>query len=327
MASQSYVKGWGSSIIALPGKGHPSTVKKEKSLVFRWMAGHTMRRPRQLPPMLDQTTQAPKSAQRLLPGKSASSSPRQRRVMLAALVLLLGALVLVLYRDRDFWFPDTEEAESKLLSPPNVQDAPSAVPVPAVAPTPQKKKLRMREPAHTDSQVSSDPPSDGPTITATRTVLPPLEVEVVAGDAHRTLRPGTNAVHVDMQRAPSGPSPAPIPAPIVDDTTQTAAKVATPAAQRTSISSGARADIVTRSIQPNYPMLARQMRVQGSVILQALIGRDGMIQDLRVLSGPPILANAAEEAVRQWHFKPHYVGSQPVETRAHITVNFTISTN
>jgi len=273
--------------------------------------------------MLDQTTGVPKSGQRLLPAKSVSNSPRQRRVMLAALVLLLLSLVLVLYRDRDFWFPDTEEADSRLLLPPNVQSASSTVPVPAVAPAPQKKKLRTHKPAHKDSQASSDPPSDGPTITATRTVLPPLEVEVVAGDAHRTVRPGTNAVHVDMQRAASGQRPA----PMIDDTTQTASKVATPAAQRTSISSGGPADIVTRSIQPNYPMLARQMRVQGSVVLQALIGRDGMIQDLRVLSGPPILANAAEEAVRQWHFKPHYVGSQPVETKANITVNFTISTN
>jgi protein TonB len=85
--------------------------------------------------------------------------------------------------------------------------------------------------------------------------------------------------------------------------------------------------MVMRSVQPEYPMLARQMKVQGSVILQALIGRDGMIQDLRVLSGPPILASAAQEAVRQWHFKPHYVGAQPVETRASITVNFMISTN
>jgi protein TonB len=74
-------------------------------------------------------------------------------------------------------------------------------------------------------------------------------------------------------------------------------------------------------------MLARQMKVQGSVVMQALIGRDGLIEDLHVLSGPPILANAAEEAVRQWHFKPHFVGSLPVETRANITVNFTISTN
>jgi protein TonB len=74
-------------------------------------------------------------------------------------------------------------------------------------------------------------------------------------------------------------------------------------------------------------MLARQMKVEGSVILQALIGRDGLIQDLRVLSGPPILATAGEEAVKQWHFKPHVKGAETVETQTRITVNFTISTN
>ena len=92
------------------------------------------------------------------------------------------------------------------------------------------------------------------------------------------------------------------------------------------MSAGA-AEVVSQPVQPGYPMLARQMRVQGSVILQALIGRDGLIQDLRVLSGPPILATAAQEAVRQWRFKPHYLGSEAVETQAKITVNFTISTN
>jgi protein TonB len=69
------------------------------------------------------------------------------------------------------------------------------------------------------------------------------------------------------------------------------------------------------------------MQVQGSVVLEALIGRNGLIEDLHVISGPPILANAAKEAVRQWQFKPHYNGSEPVETQAKITVNFTISTN
>jgi len=154
-------------------------------------------------------------------------------------------------------------------------------------------------------------------------VLPPLEVEVVAGDAHQTVHPGTNAVHVDLQRAPSAQTSA----PPGDDAGQTAARVATPAAQRTSVSTSAAAGVVSRSVQPDYPMLARQMRVQGSVVVQSLNKRDGLIEDLRVLSGPPILAAAAEEAVRQWHFKPHFVGSQPVETRANITVNFTISTN
>ena len=73
-------------------------------------------------------------------------------------------------------------------------------------------------------------------------------------------------------------------------------------------------------------MLARQMKVQGSVVLQALIGKDGLIQDLRVLSGPGILSTAAQEAVRQWRFKPYLQNGQAVETEANITVNFTIST-
>jgi protein TonB len=85
--------------------------------------------------------------------------------------------------------------------------------------------------------------------------------------------------------------------------------------------------IVTSPVKPSYPVLARQMKVQGSVILRALIGKDGIIQNLRVVSGPHILASAAQDAVRQWHFKPHVEGSESVETEAKITVNFTISTN
>jgi protein TonB len=73
-------------------------------------------------------------------------------------------------------------------------------------------------------------------------------------------------------------------------------------------------------------MLAKQMKVQGSVILQALIGKEGTIQDLRVLSGPPILSNAAIDAVRQWRFRPYFQSGQAIETEARITVNFTIST-
>ena len=86
-------------------------------------------------------------------------------------------------------------------------------------------------------------------------------------------------------------------------------------------------EVVTSPVRPNYPLLARQMKVQGSVILLALIGKDGIIQNLRVMSGPHILAGAAEDAVRQWKFKPHMVSGEAVETQAKITVNFTISTN
>ena len=74
-------------------------------------------------------------------------------------------------------------------------------------------------------------------------------------------------------------------------------------------------------------MLAKQMRIQGAVILEALIGREGNIQNLRVLSGPAILSAAAREAVKQWRFKPYLQSGQTVETKARIVVNFTILTS
>jgi protein TonB len=123
----------------------------------------------------------------------------------------------------------------------------------------------------------------------------------------------------------SPPEQDPAPA-AVHNSTDTTAAVTNNAAEHVQMSVDT-AEVVSQPVKPGYPLLARQMKVQGSVILQALIGRDGLIQDLQVVSGPPILATAAQEAVKQWHFKPHYQGAAPVETQAKITVNFTISTN
>ena len=148
-------------------------------------------------------------------------------------------------------------------------------------------------------------------------------MEVVAGDTHRTIRPGSSSVRVSLQ--PGSPAQ-PVTVAGATGDTETAANVTSNAAERVQISTNA-SEIVTSPVRPNYPLLARQMKVQGSVILQALIGKDGIIQNLRVVSGPRILAAAAEDAVRQWQFKPHIVGGEAVETQAKITVNFTISTN
>ena len=137
------------------------------------------------------------------------------------------------------------------------------------------------------------------------------------------LHPGSNSVRVDLQ---PGEPPQTIPdPPSASVASQTKANL-TNASERVQISADA-SEIVSHPVRPGYPMLAREMKVQGSVILQALISRDGAIQDLQVMSGPPILAGAAREAVKQWRFKPHYQGAEAVETQARITVNFTISTN
>jgi periplasmic protein TonB len=249
------------------------------------------------------------------------SEKRQQRLMAGALVLLLLALGLLLYKDRDFWFPQTQEAE----------DLPgSAAPTATTTPGHPTAAPAIGKKAHASA---SKPPAKQTAVAATpaapmgttmqRTALPPLEVEVVAGDSHRNVHPGSNAVRVDLQ--PASPPPAlPVGTPNVAPDTE--AGVTSNAAERVQMSADT-AGVISHSVKPGYPLLARQMKVQGSVILQALISRDGTIQDLHVLSGPPILASAAEEAVRQWRFKPHYQGAEAVETQARITVNFTISTN
>jgi periplasmic protein TonB len=80
-----------------------------------------------------------------------------------------------------------------------------------------------------------------------------------------------------------------------------------------------------RKIQPNYPPLARSARIQGSVVLQAVIGKEGTIENLKVLSGHPMLAQSAIEAVRQWRYRPYILNGEPIEVETQITVNFSLA--
>ena len=73
---------------------------------------------------------------------------------------------------------------------------------------------------------------------------------------------------------------------------------------------------------PVYPQPARLARISGTVRLEALISRDGMIQSLRVMSGHPLLAQAALDAVRQWVYRPTRLNGEPVEVLTQIEVNF-----
>jgi len=78
-------------------------------------------------------------------------------------------------------------------------------------------------------------------------------------------------------------------------------------------------------VQPQYPALARQARVQGTVVLRAVISGDGRIENLQVISGHPLLVKSAEDAVRQWRYRPYYLNNKPVEVETQVTVNFTLS--
>ncbi len=78
----------------------------------------------------------------------------------------------------------------------------------------------------------------------------------------------------------------------------------------------------TYKVNPQYPPAARAARVQGAVVMHAIIGTDGTIQQLQVVSGNPLLVNAAMEAVKKWRYRPYLLDGKPVEGETNITVNF-----
>ena len=76
---------------------------------------------------------------------------------------------------------------------------------------------------------------------------------------------------------------------------------------------------------PGYPEIAKQMRLGGIVQLHAVIGTDGRVRRLEVISGHPILAEAAKQAVQQWRYRPTVLNGDPVEVETTIVVNFVLS--
>lgn len=110
---------------------------------------------------------------------------------------------------------------------------------------------------------------------------------------------------------------------IISSTPVAVPKVATP--QRVRVSAGVTEGLLIHKVQPMYPPLARSARIQGQVVLQAVIGKDGTIQNLRAVSGHPMLTPSAIDAVKQWRYKPYFLNGEPVEVDTQITVNFTLA--
>lgn len=93
---------------------------------------------------------------------------------------------------------------------------------------------------------------------------------------------------------------------------------------RVRISQGVSEGLLLHKVQPTYPPAARMNHIEGSVVLRAVIGKNGEIQDLKVVSGPPELVQSAMGAVRQWRYKPYYLKGEPVEVDTQITVNYVL---
>ena len=110
---------------------------------------------------------------------------------------------------------------------------------------------------------------------------------------------------------------------IINSTPVAVPHIATP--QRVRVSQGVSTGLLVRKVNPTYPPLARQARIEGTVVLQAEISKTGDIQNLHLISGHPMLAPAAIEAVKQWKYKPYLLNGEPVEVETTVQVNFTLS--
>jgi TonB family protein len=119
-----------------------------------------------------------------------------------------------------------------------------------------------------------------------------------------------------VEDAPNASAPAPAPA-----------QLPPPAGgvMRVRVGGNVQAANLIKKVTPAYPPLAKQARIQGTVQFTVLIGTDGTIQNLQLVSGHPLLVSSAQDAVKQWQYKPTLLNGNPVEVITQIDVNYTLS--
>jgi len=187
----------------------------------------------------------------------------------------------------------------------------SSLTVPAPSPAPPVHTQRSRVSARSVSNMIAGhmlPPSQIPraVMMADDTVAPPVQIYT------------SGSVVPDGSGSGSGNVPW-----AIGDTTSVSLPAPPPPSQ-VRVSRMMEGNLVHR-IQPSYPEIARQARVQGAVVLGAVISKDGRIENLRVLRGHPLLAKAAIDAVSQWRYRPYYLNGEPVEVETQVTVEFQLS--
>ena len=95
--------------------------------------------------------------------------------------------------------------------------------------------------------------------------------------------------------------------------------------KRVRVSQGVAQALLIKKVEPEYPQEARDKRIQGTVVLQLEISEAGDVKDARLISGHPLLALPAIEAVKQWKYKPYLLNGEPVQVETRATVDFRLN--
>jgi protein TonB len=177
-------------------------------------------------------------------------------------------------------------------------------------------------PVHS-SKISVDPDSSKPSasgvvareVPATKAAAEPIVIKPGTSKSART------AAIADAP-APSMTGIAPADSGALPNLLDSPSKAPTPVLQSVTVSQGVSQGLLVKKVQPTYPANALRLRREGAVQLKATISKDGNISAVKVLSGEPLLAHAAVDAVKQWKYKPYLLNGSPVDIQTEITVNF-----
>jgi periplasmic protein TonB len=209
---------------------------------------------------------------------------------------VLALIVIPLLRTEPL--PKRETLTMLYLQPPSAAGS-NATKLQAPKPTSTYTPTRIAIPTVHQTQEASPPP-----VATSAGVVAGVPGGVVGGNPDGVLREVLSSTR-------SVPAPAKMPDPTSVKRIRVASRVV-------------EANLI-HDVAPQYPSEAGRARIEGTVVLMAVIGADGSVKDVRIESGLPILAQAAIDAVKQWRYKPYMVDGEPVEVDSRITINFTLS--
>jgi periplasmic protein TonB len=171
-------------------------------------------------------------------------------------------------------------------------------------------------------QIQTDVLNTGQLRTPTRI---PQKVEMIKEEEAPPPMPATGGVVGGVPGGIPGGQVGGVIGGIISSTANIAAVPKLAAPQRIRISQGVTRGLLIHRVEPAYPPLARAARVQGEVVLTAIISTSGQIENLQLVSGHPMLVQEAINAVKQWRYKPYLLNGSPVEVETTITVIFSLS--
>jgi TonB family protein len=262
--------------------------------------------------------------------EESGGSGRNKKILIAAVAVLAVAALGYL------GYGKLGKSSTQPVSTP--QDSGQPAPAPAPMSSPVAPSVSTPDRASSSTQrltpkTASATPLDKPSAGVGNSPV----IRIAADSEPGTKQPDSAPIHVKSTtrartHAQAEESAPPLPSPLAvasaNDSTlsglmsSASTSVPKPTLATVRISQGVSQGLLIKRVQPKYPQAALAVRAQGAVQIEATINKDGNVTNLKVLSGDPVLARAALEAVRQWRYKPYYLDGAPVEIQTQITVNF-----